>query len=116
MTASKWNAGDHNKFTIITNGTLINNNMAKFFKKYNVRLQVTIDGDEKCHNAQGKSKNEKGTWGKIIKNVHILQKYNTDYNIRCTVTNNSPALSEIIKKFKENKINNVFLSLSPRTV
>ncbi len=72
---------------------------------------MTIDGDEKCHNAQRKSKNGKGTWEEIIKNVHILQKYNTDYNIRCTVTNNSPALSEIIKNFKENKINNVFFGI-----
>lgn len=110
---SRWKGDEHdnNKFIIITNGTLINHSMARFFKKYNVRLQVTLDGDQKCHDSQRKSKSGEGTYRKITEKINVLQQYNVDYNIRCTVTKNSPHPSKIIKNFKENSINNVFFGI-----
>ncbi len=98
-------------YQIITNGTLIDDNIAHFCKLNNIHLQITIDGDRDYHNLHRKYKNNKGTYDKIIKNVCLLNKYDVKYKIRVTLTAKSPPPSKIIYLLKLNKIKNVFFAL-----
>ncbi|MCI5145322.1 MAG: radical SAM protein, partial [Candidatus Electrothrix sp. AR3] len=69
-------------FRVITNGTLINNQIAQFCNNNNIYVQVTLDGKEQTHNLQRKSKTGHGSFKEIIRNIKILQEYNVKYQIR----------------------------------
>lgn len=59
--------------TIITNGTLINEEVIEILKKYNCKnIQITIDGIKEIHDIRRPSKNGESSFDKIITNVKKL--------------------------------------------
>ncbi|MFH1445129.1 MAG: radical SAM protein [Nanoarchaeota archaeon] len=70
---------DFNKviFFIITNGTLIDDDLLKFIKtnKINVLFQISIDGNEDIHNKRRMYADGKGTYNTIIKNLKRVAEY-----------------------------------------
>ena len=103
-------------FLIVTNGTLISKKIAEFCKEHNVKFQITIDGDKKCHDQQRMDKNGKGTYDIILQNIKLLQKIEADYYVRTTLTDKSPPPSGIIETLKENSIkSDLFSIVSPTT-
>ncbi len=93
-----------NNYLIVTNGTLINYEIADFCKKYNVWLQISLDGGRKCHDMQRISKDKKGTYDKVVSKINLLEKLDIKYSVRTTLTGLSPLPSEIIKEFKKKGI------------
>ncbi len=61
-------------FRINTNGSLVNQEIAEFFAKYNFVIGVSIDGTKEYHNSCRVYPNGKGTFEDTIKGWHILQK------------------------------------------
>lgn len=59
---------------IITNGELLDYEIGKFLNKYNLdKVQITLDGPEKCHDARrNRKKDKKGTFKKIMQNILCL--------------------------------------------
>lgn len=56
--------------TIITNGYLLDADMARRLKQHGIsRVQVTLDGPEKIHDRRRKLRNGKGTFRKIVDNL-----------------------------------------------
>lgn len=72
--------------TIQTNGTLINDKWAQFFKKHDFRIGVSIDGIEECHDRFRKNKNGYGSFKNTIKGIKILQKYRVPSSVLSTIT------------------------------
>lgn len=72
-----------------TNGTILDENFAKFFKENNFLIGISIDGPEKLHNYYRKYKNGSGSFKKVMKGINLLQKYNVDFNILTAVQNNN---------------------------
>lgn len=83
--------------SITTNGTLINRKYIEMMKKYNIQMQVSIDGYEESHDKSRKFYNGNGSWKYIMDNI-------TNYceelpMIRMTYTPNEiEKLSKNIKK------------------
>ena len=71
--------------TIQTNGTLINNEWAQFLKQNNYLVGISIDGPRELHDIYRVDKKGQGSFDEVIEGWKILQKYNVDTNILCTI-------------------------------
>ena len=75
------------KFSIITNGTLITEKIAKFFKEKNISVMLSMDStDEKLNSKLRQTKNGEDINKLFKKNLEILKKNKINYSIRGTLT------------------------------
>ncbi len=73
-------------YSIQTNGTMIDNQWAQFFKENNFLVGLSMDGYSDIHDMNRVDKNGRGTFKKVKEASAILDKYKVDYNILCVVT------------------------------
>ena len=78
-----------------TNGTLITEEMAKFFKKYNFLLGVSLDGPPYLHDYYRKTLGQTPTHSLVMRGIEILKKHNVEFNILILVNNKT------VKKARE---------------
>lgn len=71
--------------TIQTNGTLINEEWCQFFKVYNFLVGISLDGPKELHDFYRVDKGGHGTFDKVISAVHLMQKFDVDFNLLTTV-------------------------------
>jgi len=100
-----------------TNGYLINDEMIKSFKKYNVNgLQITFDGNRENHNKVRFTSKSTGPYDKIVENIKKLIKNNINITFRVNYTKkNLVGLDEILKDFDDLSIderNKITLSMN----
>ena len=60
-------------FTMVTNGTLINDELAKVIKKYNIQVTVSVDGPPEINEKLRIDKAGNGTFAKIERGIRLLQ-------------------------------------------
>ncbi|WP_306439379.1 anaerobic sulfatase maturase [Paenibacillus sp. tmac-D7] len=68
-----------------TNGTLINEEWACFFKTYNFLIGVSIDGPQEIHDARRVTGSGKDSFHMIMNGIEHLRKYKVDFNILTVV-------------------------------
>ena len=88
--------------SIQTNGVLINDQWAKFFKKNNFLVGLSLDGPAELHNKYRKYKQRSGTHGDVLAGIEKLKKHQVEYNILAVVneaTSKNPA--EVYHFFKD---------------
>jgi uncharacterized protein len=71
--------------TIQTNGTLIDDEWAAFFKQHNYLVGISIDGPRHLHDAYRVTKRNEGSFDDVLRGWHCLRKHNVDVNILCTI-------------------------------
>jgi len=71
--------------TLQTNGTLIDDEWAAFFKEHNFLIGISIDGPPELHNVYRVDKGGKPTFDKVMRGLRLLQKYGVEYNVLTTV-------------------------------
>jgi uncharacterized protein len=74
--------GDNYSFNITTNGTILDKDMADFFTRYDVDLLVSLDGPEHVNDRYRVTRDGKGTFHTIMKNLAFLEQYNPRYFAR----------------------------------
>ncbi|MBI5884599.1 radical SAM protein [archaeon] len=86
-------------FTIVTNGTLITNKIAKFFKKQEFNVGVSIDGRKNTHDKMRQYwKQGKGTYSDVRKGLRELIKAGVPFGASCTIGNhNKDCLNNEVK-------------------
>lgn len=62
------------KFSMQTNGTLIDDEWIKFFKEHKISIGISLDGYPEIHNTNRKTKSGEPTAEKIINNIELLKK------------------------------------------
>ncbi len=67
--------------SIQTNGTLIDENWARFFKKYNFLVGVSLDGPKDINDARRVTGSGVGSFQSIMKGIGQLKAENVDFNI-----------------------------------
>jgi radical SAM additional 4Fe4S-binding domain len=98
--------------SIQTNGTLINDEIAEFFKKYDVKVGVSIDGPQFIQDASRHYLGGKGSFEQVMRGIGILQKHDVGFGIISVLNGlNARHMKEVLDFFIENKIYN--LSFSP---
>ncbi|MOA31984.1 Anaerobic sulfatase-maturating enzyme [compost metagenome] len=64
-----------------TNGTLIHEKWAKFFKRYNFLVGISVDGPEPIHDAHRITGSGKGSYDLVMRGIRHLQNEGVDYSI-----------------------------------
>ena len=71
--------------TLQTNGTLVDDEWAAFFKANNYLVGLSIDGPRAMHDAYRISKRNEGSFDDVIRGWHRLRQHEVDVNILCTI-------------------------------
>ncbi len=94
-----------------TNGTVINDDFINLFKKFNVRVGVSLDSPASMNDKNRVFKNGRGSFSTIFRN---LQKFkNTDLNFGCLVTINATNIRNIEKIYTFFKKYNISFGIRP---
>ncbi len=72
-------------YTIQTNGTLIDDEWAAFFKEHNFLVGISIDGPQPMHDAYRVDKGGQPTFDRIMRGLRFLQKHGVEYNTLTTL-------------------------------
>lgn len=75
--------------TFQTNGVLLNEEWAMFFKKHQFLVGISIDGDEELHNYYRKNRRGLGSYSQVIRGLQVLQQHNVDTNILTVIQNHN---------------------------
>ena len=78
-------ARDAVEYTIQTNGTLIDDAWAAFFKAHNFLVGISIDGPAAMHDAYRVDKGGQPTFDKVMRGLSFLQKHGVEYNTLTTL-------------------------------
>jgi uncharacterized protein len=68
-----------------TNGILLNDEWALFFKEYNFLIGVSLDGPHEYHDAYRLDRGGSTTHARVLKGIEFLKKHKVDFNILCCV-------------------------------
>lgn len=71
--------------TIQTNGTLIDDEWAAFFRENNYLVGLSVDGPRALHDTYRIDKQNRGSFDDVIRGWRCLQKHAVDVNILCTI-------------------------------
>jgi len=71
--------------TIQTNGTLLDDEWAAFFKENNFLVGISVDGPQEMHDLYRKDKSGKGTFNRVMRGLEVLQKHEVEYNTLTTL-------------------------------
>lgn len=93
-------------YFIQTNGTLITEEFAQFFKENNFLVGVSLDGTKDLHDLNRINALSNGSFNDVKKGLDILDKYKVDFNILIVVTSALSSKVEKCYKFlRKNKYN-----------
>ena len=103
------------EFNIVSNLTLMTEEIAEFVKEHNIGISTSLDGDEALHNKNRMFRNNIGTYSSVINGMNILKKHNINFGAIQTTTRNSLNKGKaIVDKYVELGLTNVFIrNLTP---
>lgn len=85
------------RFSMVTNATLITEEIAEWFKEHKFKLSISLDGPKDVHDSQRPKANGSGSFDDCIRGMLLLKKASVPYNIRATITaNNINRIKELI--------------------
>ncbi len=70
---------------IITNGTLIKDHYAQFFKKNDVSISISLDGLQPENDMARVFLDKSGSYDQIIRGINLLRKSSLPFSISCTI-------------------------------
>ena len=73
------------RHTIQTNGTLVSEEWAAFFRNNNYLVGLSIDGPRKMHDTYRIDKKDRGTFDDVIRAWKCLRNHDVDVNVVCTI-------------------------------
>lgn len=89
-------------FILLTNGTLINNEIIKFIKKHKINVCISLDGTKKFHDLQRKTILKRGSYFLVKKAFDLLRKNRILFSTYTVITDknikNIPTLTKILVK------------------
>ena len=71
--------------TMQTNGTLLNDEWAAFFKENNFLIGISLDGPRHLHDAYRVDKGGRPTFDRVMRGLRLLQKHGVEFNVLTTV-------------------------------
>ena len=89
------------RYSLQTNGTLIDEEFCNFFKEHGFLIGVSLDGDKELHD-----KNRCKSFDDVMKGIELLKKHDVDFNILSVITSKTDA-SMLFDFYKRNEFRNV---------
>ena len=104
------NCGKTIEYNLVSNLTMLNDEMLSFFKEHNVRISTSIDGNRIVHNKNRPYINNIGTFDDVISKLKIVQNEGLSSGAIQTTTRYSiNAYKDIIDSYISLGINSIFL-------
>ena len=72
--------------TMQTNGTLLNEEWAKFLKRHSVLVGLSVDGPQEMHDKYRVWKDGRGSFDEVLRAWELLKRYQVDTNILCSLS------------------------------
>lgn len=82
-----------------TNGTLLDEEWAKFFAEYRFLVGVSLDGPKEFHDAHRRTPAGEGTWERVMASIDALRRHGAEVNVLCMVTRESVHYPEKLFRF-----------------
>jgi len=90
---------------ILSNGSLINEEIIQFIKENRVKIAVSLDGPSEIHNKQRLTVKGEGTFDLVKRSLDLLRNAKISFNVLTVVASyNLESLPDLVKWFVENKI------------
>lgn len=90
------------QFEIVTNGTILNDDVINFLKRHRVQLAVSIDGPRHIHDIHRKTQDNLGSFDLIYENLKKLGFHEIPFGISTTITDdNRKELENIVTQFNQ---------------
>jgi uncharacterized protein len=99
--------------TIQTNGTLIDDEWAAFFKENGYLVGLSIDGPRDMHDAFRVTKRGKGSFDDVIRGWNTLRRHGVDVNVLCTVHSANAAHPLEVYRFFRDELGAEYIQLIP---
>jgi uncharacterized protein len=99
--------------TLQTNGTLIDDEWAAFFKQHNYLVGLSIDGPRALHDAYRIDKNGEGSFDVVIRGWNCLQAHAVDTNILCTIHARNADYPLEVDRFFRDELKARYIQLIP---
>ncbi|MBP3041144.1 anaerobic sulfatase maturase [Bacillaceae bacterium Marseille-Q3522] len=91
--------------SIQTNGTLITEKWAKFFKKYSFLVGVSIDGPKEIHDKRRVNSIGRGSRAEVMRGIQWIRQENVDFNIITVIhQDNVNCVDELFAFYKKELI------------
>lgn len=108
--SEKHKGNKHIQYNIVSNLTLINDEIIKFIKENNIGISTSLDGSEGVHNHNRRYRNQQGTYSDVIKSIMKVREYGICIGAIQTTTQHSLAYAkEIVDTYNDLKMESVFI-------
>ncbi len=103
------------EYNLVSNLTLLTEEIADFICEHNIGVSTSIDGDETLHNANRMYRNDNGTYADVLNGINLLKSKGIGFGAIQTTTKTSlDKYREIIDTYVELKTPSVFIrNLTP---
>jgi uncharacterized protein len=99
--------------TIQTNGTLLDDDWAAFFKQHGFLVGLSIDGPREIHDTYRVDKGGKGSFDRVVTGLHVLQRHGVDWNALATVHAASQGRGREVYAFLRDECGTRFMQFIP---
>jgi uncharacterized protein len=99
--------------TIQTNGTLIDDAFAAFFKEHGFLVGVSIDGPPELHDAYRVDKGGRPTLHRVLEGLRVLQRHGVEWNALTTVHHVNEAHGLAVYRFLRDETGARFIQFIP---
>jgi uncharacterized protein len=81
----KYADGRHIDNAFQTNGTLITDEWARFFRRHHFLVGVSIDGNEEMHDEYRRNRRGKVSWQQVMRGIRALNRHGVEWNAMAVV-------------------------------
>ena len=101
------------RHTIQTNGVLVTDEWAAFFKANGILVGLSIDGPRKIHDTYRIDKKGRGSYDDVLRAWQCLRKHDVDVNILCTIHAGNAAHGLECYRFFRDELGAQYIQLIP---
>lgn len=99
--------------SIQTNGTLLDDQWAEFFKENNFLVGISIDGPKAIHDTYRVNKGGSGTFDKVMEGLGVLRKHGVEYNTLTTLHHANAGKGREVYRFLRDECGSQFQQYIP---
>jgi len=103
----------HISNSLQTNGTLIDDQWAEFFRKNNFLIGLSLDGPREMHDAFRRDKGGSPSFDRVMGGLEALKRHNVEFNILTTVHTANAGHPQEVYRFLRDDVNTQFIQFIP---
>lgn len=99
--------------TLQTNGTLLNDEWCRFFRKHNFLIGVSLDGPSELHNIYRVDREGNPTFDRVMAGIELLKKHDVEFNILTCVHAGNANHPREVYRFLRDEVGARFIQFIP---